>query len=120
MSGTEPPGPSPEAKALAKRALFGDLDGKLSAAGYAVPAAAPPPAPPPALSFEDWAELHIGYLSGAPPQELAAALSARGVAPAEWTRLHRDYLRALSDDLLSGKQELSAIYEAKRKALTRL
>jgi hypothetical protein len=123
MNEPEPTRRPPEGQALARRAFFEELDGKLSAAGYAVrapvamggtptpPVAAPPP---PALSFEAWAELSIRFADAA-PEDLAAALSARGLTPEVWERLDRAYLRALCDDMRAGKQELQPLYEAKRR-----
>ena len=110
---SEPPRPPPEVKALAKCALFESLDGQLSAAGYAVPAPVAEP-PPPALSFEAWAELNV-RLAGASPQELAAALVAKGLTVPVWRRLEDEYLHALRNDVSAGRRERPALYEAKSK-----
>jgi hypothetical protein len=106
-----------EALVGAKHAFFERLDAKRAAAGYAVspPLAEPPaPPPPPALSFEVWAELSARF-EGAPPEELAGALSARGLTLAVWRRFDGEYSDALSDDLRAGQLERQALYEAKHK-----
>jgi hypothetical protein len=109
---SEPPRP-PEVKALAKRALFQNLDGKLCAAGYAVPAPVAAP-PPPALSFEAWAELSVRLID-ASPEVLAATLTARSLTVAVWRRLEHEYLHMLRHDASAGGRERSALYEALNK-----
>ena len=86
-----------------------------------VPPAPPPPPPPPeaaptvsgrAVSFEAWADLSI-HLFGVGEEEQIAALRARGLAPEEWARLDKHFLRVLSDDLRAGRAERPGLYEAR-------
>jgi len=122
------PRPTAEEKARALGSFFEALEGRL--AGYA--AVAPPGvAPPPPvvevkqekkaeaaevaeerLSFEAWAELSL-RLIGAGAEERVAALGARGLTAEEWSRLDERYLRALWEDLPSGREDRAAVYARK-------
>ncbi len=124
MAERDPPGPTSEVCVEEKDAFFAKHDAQLAAAGYAVPApplrAPPPPVPPPpvsppALDFEAWAELSV-FSMAASPADVVAALSARGLTPAQWERLDDAYRRACSDDLRAGRQERIAFYESRYKA----
>ena len=113
----DPKGNGSAERVGAKCAFLGRLDLKLAAAGYPVraPAPAPPkPAPAPLLTFEAWAELSARF-AGAPPEDLAAALAARGLTLEVWKRFDDAYGRALSDDVRAGQRERPAIYEARYK-----
>ncbi len=110
--------PGSEAAADAKARFFETLDAKRAGVGHAVgPRSPAPPAPaqaPPALSFEAWMDVSVRF-AGAPLEDLVAALSTQGVSREAWTGLDRDYRRALSNELLAGKWERWALYEAKHK-----
>ena len=114
MSEREPPGPSPEDKALSRLAFFKELDADLSTTEYAPspPAPAPPSPPAPALAFKAWVELSVRF-DGAPLEDLVAALFPRGLSLSAWTRLDGDYHRALSDDILADRRERPSFYVGK-------
>jgi len=121
MDAPDPPDPqeaSVGARVGAKCAFLDSLDAKLAAAGYPVRGpspATPRPTPAPVLTFEAWAELSVRF-AGAPPEDLVAALAARGVTLAVWRRFDDAYGRVLSDDLRAGQRERPAVYEARYKA----